>query len=212
MALEPASYASKPLRAHRELRHHRRPSHRRPGGQGRVDRLPVPPVVRLTLGVCRAPRRRSRRPLPDRAAARRRGTSTALPARHQRAAHQVPVRQRCRRNIGLHAGGGRRRCAQPRASREDGQRRAVLPDAVRPALRLRPRQPHGRAAQRHGNPVRRSRRRARAGAAAVLVGPDAGCGGSRRGRVHARRRRVGLVRPRGSCGGGAVALFARAIT
>jgi len=33
------------------------------------------------------------------------------------------------------------------------------------------------------------------GAAAALVGPDAARGRSRRGPVHARRRRIGVVRP-----------------
>ena len=202
------AHASEPLRAHRRLRHHRRPSHGRAGGQERVDRLPLPPVVRLTLGVCSSPRRRSRRPLPDRAAARRRGAQAAVPARHQRAAHQVPVRQRRGRGVRLHAGGGRRRRTQPRASREDGPRRGAFRHALRAALRLRPRHAHGRAARRHGNPVRRPLRRARAGAAAALVGPDAARGGSRRGPVHARRRRVGVVRPRGGDGGRAVALRA----
>ena len=82
-----------PLRAHRGLRHHRRPSHRRAGGQERLDRLPLPPLVRLSLGLCGAARRRSRRSLSARAATRRRRPPAALPARHQCAAHQVPVRQ-----------------------------------------------------------------------------------------------------------------------
>ena len=41
----PRWHAGKPLRAHRRLRDHRRPSHRRTGRQERVDRLPLPSVV-----------------------------------------------------------------------------------------------------------------------------------------------------------------------
>ena len=172
-------YAGKPLRAHRRLRHHRRPAHRRAGGHERVDRLPLPPVVRLAVGLCRASRCRTRRPLPDRAAARRRGTATALPARHQRTAHPVSLRQRRRRGVRLHARGGRRRRPQRRTSGEDGARRDPFRDAVRSAVRLRARHAHGRAAQRHGDPVRRPLRRARAGAAAARLGPDAGRGRER---------------------------------
>ena len=187
----------KSLRAHRGLRRHRRPPHGRAGGQGRIDRFPVPAVLRLTLGICSPPRRRPRRPLPDRSAPRRRGAQAALPAGHQRAAHPFPVRRRRGRGVRLHASGGRRSRAQPRASREDGPWRGALRHALRAAVRLCPGHTHGGKARRHGNPVRWTGRRARAGAAAALVRSDAGRGRSRRVSVHARRRRVGVVRSRG---------------
>src|SRR5207245_1130980 len=84
---------------------------------------------------------------------------------HQPAPHTLPPRRRRGRGLRLHAGGGRRAGAQPRAARENGARRAALPDALRPALRLRPRAAHGGAAERHRGVVRRAcgRRGARAG-------------------------------------------------
>ena len=197
-----------PLRTDRGLRHHRRPPHGRARGQGRVDRLSVPPVVRLALGVRSAPRRRARRPLPDRASARRRGAEAALPARHQRPADAVPVRRRRGRGVRLHAGGGCRRRAQPRASREDGPRRSAVSScaATHASTTRAPRTPWIAAATRKScssaAPARASWR----------------CGCARRSRcrsrmeprrrVHARRRRVGVVRPRGGDGGRALALRA----
>src|SRR5688572_9768433 len=78
------------LRSHRGLRHHRRSSHGGAGGQGRLDRFPLPALLRLAVGVRRTPRRRARRPLPDRAAARRGDAQAALSARYQRPPHSLP--------------------------------------------------------------------------------------------------------------------------
>ena len=125
------------------------------GMDGSIDFLCLP-VVRLTVGVCRAPRRRARRTLPARAAARRRGPQAALPARHQRAAHPVPRQPalpRCRTSCRWRTRGAHNlvRRAKTRA------RRGAFRHALRSALRLCPRHAHGRAAERHRSPVRRSR-------------------------------------------------------
>ena len=130
--------------------------------------------------------------------ARRRGAQAALPARHQRAAHALPRRRRRRRGLGLHAGGGRRRRAQPRAACEDGARRGRLRDALRSALRLRaaPRtRSSGAATTRCCSSAAPARASWRCGCARRCR-----CGSRtarRVARVHARRRRVRVVRPRG---------------
>ncbi|CAA9313274.1 MAG: GH15, partial [uncultured Gemmatimonadaceae bacterium] len=189
------------LRPHRVLRRDRRPADHRARRPRRVDRLPLPAVLRLAERVRRAARRRARWAVLDRAAARRGAAQAALPPRHQRAAHPLPRARGGGGDLRLHAGA---RGAAPVAHRAAGEERAGphhLPAALRPALRLRPRPPR-RDPRGRRRAVPRGRRRARgAGGAAPH---DAGRARARRrrrgGGVHPGRGRVGGVRA--GAGGG----------
>ena len=143
------------------------------------------------------------------AASRSRRSSTArreaaLPARHERAAHPLPRRAawpRCPTSCRWRMPASRTTsCVAPRPC----VARCGSPCAAT-AFRLRPRHATRWSGAARPRFFRRPRRRRRAGAAAACVGPDAGRGRRRRGRFHAARRRVGVVRPRGGDAGRAVA-------
>ena len=195
----------RPLRVHRGLRHHRRPPHGRARRHGRLDRLPVPPVVRLAVRLRGAARRRARRPVPDRA---------ALDGAVHKQLYLPDTNVLLTRFL---ADDGVAEVSDFMPVEDAGvahnlvRRAKTVRGEIRFAMRCEPRfdyaraHAHGRAARRDGDALRRPLGRRRAGAAAAIVGAAAARGRRGRRRVHARRRRIGLVRPRSRDGAGAVA-------
>ena len=147
----------------RGLRADRRPAHRRPGRQERLDRLALPAALRLPRLLRRAARRRGQRPLAALPGRRLRG-QPALRRRLGRARDDVHHRHRrghpARRDADRRRPGRRR----PPAHRHAGH--GADPPRVGRALRLRHRAavgpPPARGPRRAGDHRGRRPRQARA--------------------------------------------------